>query len=382
MATDVWPSKLVSPTAVERRRAEYVLWGRAKAGGAYNSHLLALGVFALCALVGWMNLWLFVWLSVCTGIAMLIDERPWRRKIDPAAMAGQFGLYLQLLAQAAWDALPFYALAYGLYVCTVPYIAPLNLAVSSFTLLYAFFMIVRVGWLVFYLWRIGFRWNQAGRTFANRKANLRSRSVALRHVLWAYFLGNVGLVVRCGVQVVTLGLFEWIRQRSGMDLQHHPAAAAHLPTIFGVAVVVWFATLWISIKRALLIYYRTHRTLHAHPSLYSSIHSIHHFGVLPTPLDSGTISPAEFWITEMAIPTITIVPNWHFFLIEVCVALIGHLPSHSTGTRLLEFSQHHLNHHRHFNVNLGLTAAEDREFGTLFIASQGHVAAEGAQAPA
>jgi hypothetical protein len=339
--------------------------GHARAGGEYNSHLLSFIVFAVLAALGWMNVWLFVWLGACMVAALLADDRPWRRKVHPSAMPGQLGLYLQLLAQATWDAFPFYVLAFALYICTSPYIAPLNLPISSFVLLYAFFMIVRVCWLAIYLWRLGMRWEYAGRTFETHKANLHSRRAAIRHVLWAYFLGNIGLVVRCGIQVVTLGGFEWLRQRWHMDLLKYPEVAAQLPTIFGIAVVVWLVTLWPSINRALLIYYRTHRTFHSSRALYSSIHSIHHVGVLPTPLDSGTISPAEFWITEMAIPTISIVPNWHFSIIEVVLALVGHLPSHTTGARWA-FSQHHLLHHRHFTVNLGLTTAADLEFGTLY----------------
>jgi hypothetical protein len=348
-----------------RRRAEYALVGHARIGGEYNSHLLSFVVFAILAALGWMNLWLFAWLFACMIAAMLVDDRPWRRKVYPSAMLGQFDLYLQLLAQAAGDAFPFYVLAFALYVCTAPYVATLNLAVSSFVLLYAFFMSVRAYWLMTYLWRLGFRWEHAGRTFENHKANLHSRRAAIRHVLWAYFLGNIGLVVRCGIQVVTIGGFEWLRQRWHLDLLEYPQAARQMPAIFGVAVVVWLATLWPSINRALLVYYRTHRTFHSNRALYSSIHSIHHRGVLPTPLDSGTISPAEFWITEMAIPTISIVPNWYFTMIEVVLALVGHLPSHNTGARWT-FSQHHLHHHRLFNVNLGLTSAADAEFGTLY----------------
>ena len=133
--------------------------------------------------------------------------------------------------------------------------------------------------------------------------------------------------------------------------------------------MIWLATLWPAIKRALLIYYRTHRTFHANRPLYSSIHSIHHRGVLPTQLDSGTISPAEFWITEMVVPSAALVPNWYFVIIQVVLAFFGHLPSHDTGTRWA-MSQHHLHHHRLFRVNLGLTSAEDAEFGTLFTAKK------------
>lgn len=369
MASGALPLDSNTPAPLARRRGEYALLGHARAGGEYNSHLLSFVVFAAIAALGWMNVWLFGWLVTCLAAALLIDDRPWRIKVNLSAMPGQLGLYLQVLAQAAWDLFPFYVLAYGLYVCTVPYIAPLNLAVSSFVLLYAIFMIGRTCYLVVCLWRLGFRWESAGRTFEVHKANLHSRSAAIRHVLWAYFLGNIGIVVRCGIQVVTLSGFELLRQRSNMDLLEYPAAAPHLFTIFVVAVVIWLATLWPSINRMLLVYYRTHRTFHANYPLFSSIHSIHHLGVLPTPLDSGTISPAEFWITEMAVPTVAIVPNWYFTIVEIILAIAGHLPAHDVGTRWA-FSQHHVQHHRRLKVNLGLTSATDAEFGTLYTEKQ------------
>jgi hypothetical protein len=365
MATGVLHIDASPTSAIPRRRAEYALFGHARTGGEYNSHLLTFVVFAILATVGWMNVWFFGWLVACMVAAILIDDRPWRRKVSLSAMPGQLGLYLQVLAQAAWDTFPFYVLAYVLYVCTAPYIASINLAVSSFVMLYAFFMFVRASCLVYYLWRLGFRWEHAGRTFEVHKANLHSRSAAIRHVLWAYFLGNIGLVVRCGIQVVTIGGFEWLRKRCDMDLLNYPAAAAHMSTIFWIAVVVWLATLWSAIARTLLVFYRTHRTFHSNLPLYSSIHSIHHLGVLPTPLDSGTISPAEFWITEMTIPTVAIVPNWYFTGLEIILAFAGHMPSHDTRAQSA-FSQHHVHHHRHFKVNLGLTPATDAEFGTLY----------------
>lgn len=348
--------------------AEYPLYGSAQAGGAYNSHLASAVVFAALTAIGAVNGWLTAWVLLCLVAALLFDNRSWRRKIALPALGGQLALYLQVLARAALDALPFYVFAYVIYVCVAPVVLPTNLAVSSFVLLYGFYMIFRLYWLVRYLWLLNFRWESAGRTFEVHEANLKSRSMAIRHVIWAYFLGNIGLVVRCASQVLTIGLFEYLRTALGMRLEDHPLASGRLTTIFLVAAAVWAATFWFAVKRTLLIYYRTHRTFHSSRPLYDSIHSIHHRGVLPTPLDSGTISPAEFFITEMALPAGALVPNWWWTVANIILAFAGHLPSHDVGTRA-SFPQHHLNHHRWFNVNFGLTPSEDARFGTLYPAT-------------
>jgi len=354
--------------APDVRGAEYPLFGQAAGGGAYNSHVVSAAVFVGLTALGLVSVWLTVWIGTCLVAALLVDARSWKRKIAPSAIPGQMALYAQVLARAAWDALPFYAFAYVVYLFVAPLWLWTNLAISSFIMLYGFYMLVRAWWLVRYLWLLSFRWENAGRTFAVHEANLYSRGAAIRHVLWSYFLGNIGLVVRCSSQVLTISLFEWLRTSSAMDPTRHPALSAHLvPIGIGVAVL-WLATFWLAIRRALLIYYRTHRTFHNCPPLYDSIHSIHHRGVLPTPLDSGTISPAEFFITEMALPAATLVPNWWWTISQIILAFAGHWASHDSGTRL-KFSQHHLHHHRLFTVNFGLSPAEDAQFGTLYAAT-------------
>lgn len=364
MATGIL-NRLPHTHADERtRRPDYELRGKGVAGGAYNGHVAFLAVLVALSAARWFDWWLLAWIGASFAAAILLDQRSWRRKVNISALPSQCVLYAQVFIQAAWDALPAYVWAFVLYICSAPLVAPMNLPVSSFVLLYAFFLVVRTCYVSYYLWRLRFCWSNAGRTFARHEANLKSSSSAVSHVLWAYCLGNVGLVVRCGVQVTTIGGLEWLRQRCSLDLTQLPISHAQLLLILAGAVAAWLVTFWWAIRRALLIYYRTHRTFHDNPALYSSIHGIHHRGVLPTPLDSGTISPAEFWITEMSLPSACLVPNWWFALGQIALAIIGHWPSHDSGTRLT-ISQHHLLHHRHLRVNLGLTPAEDAEFGTL-----------------
>ena len=123
---------------------EYTLRGEALAGGFYNSHLVACVLLAGLVAIDWVNLWLAVWLAACLAAALLLDGRAWRRKIALRAMPGQLFLYLQVLAWAVLDALPFYILAFFLYVGVAPYWRPYDLAVSSFVMLYAFYMVVRL----------------------------------------------------------------------------------------------------------------------------------------------------------------------------------------------------------------------------------------------
>jgi sterol desaturase/sphingolipid hydroxylase (fatty acid hydroxylase superfamily) len=357
------PSTDPAADSLDRSQAEYSIYGTAKGGGAYNSHLIAEGVFVILTVTGFMNVWLTVWLSFCLGMGLVLDRRTWQRKVSWSALPGQLRLYLQLLGQAAMDLLPYYLFAFLIYLCVAPVVLPLNLTVSSFVLLYGFYLATRSMLLVRYLWVLTFRWENAGRTFATRQANLKSQPLARRHVLWAFFVGNIGLVVRCSAQVLTIAVFERLRQSLGWDLATHPVFAPHYYLIFIGAVILWGATLYWAAQPTLVVYYRTHRTLHSCRPLYDSIHSIHHKGVLPTSLDSGTISPLEFLITEMSIPAATLVPNWWWTGGQVLIALVGHLPSHTTNT-WMNSGHHHLLHHRLFNVNFGLIPREDDRFGT------------------
>lgn len=67
----------------------------------------------------------------------------------------------------------------------------------------------------------------------------------------------------------------------------------------------------------------------------------------------------------MALSIATVVPNWWFSVGQILMAFAGHLAAHDTGSRL-SLSQHHLNHHRLFEYNYGLTPAEDEKYGTLY----------------
>ncbi|WP_417734800.1 sterol desaturase family protein [Rosistilla oblonga] len=345
--------------------AEYRLFGAAGTGGAYNSHFVAGAIFIGLAAVGAIDWWLAIWLDSCLAIGLLLDRRTMNRKLALRAMPGQMLLYSQVALRAAVHLLPYYLFAFVLYLGMAPVILPLNFAISSFAMLYGFYMAIRIYWLVRYLWVLHFHWERAGRTFQTHQANLKTRSSAIRHVLWAFFLGNVGLVVRCSSQVITIAGFEYLRQRMNLDLTKHPDLSGHMMTIFWGTTAIWLATFWFALQPAFLIYYRVHRTFHTCRPLYDSVHSIHHRGVLPTQLDSGTISPLEFALTELNLPAATLVPNWYWTLGQIILALAGHFPSHDTNT-WMKTGHHHLLHHRLFNVNFGLIAREDKRYGSYY----------------
>jgi len=350
--------------------AEYRLRGRAPSGGPYNSHVVSIGIITALSAAGVVNVWLAGWAAVCLAAALWLDGRRLRQMVVLRAVPRQLLLYGQVLAGAGSDAFPYYLFAYLIYVCVAPVWLQANLPISSFVMLYGLYMVIRSCWLLRYLWELAFHWNNPGlRTFHEHEANFESQATAVRHVTWAYFLGNIGLIVRCSSQVLTIGIFEALRKRLGMDLANHPALSGYLAPVALLATLVWLATLWFAVQRSLLIYYRTHRTFHNCRALYDSVHCIHHRAVLPTPLDSGTISPAEFIISEMSLPAAAIVPNWWWVLGQVVIGLAGHCPAHNAGTRV-KFAEHHLQHHRYFTVNFGLTglfASDDIRFGTLYV---------------
>ncbi|QDS88722.1 hypothetical protein EC9_29140 [Rosistilla ulvae] len=345
--------------------AEYPLMGSAVGGGSYNSHLVAGVLFIGLAAIGAIDWWLVAWIDGCLAIGLLLDRRTMNRKIALRAMPGQMLLYSQVALRAAVHMFPYYAFAFVLYLGMAPVVLPLNFAISSFVMLYGFYMLLRVYWLVHYLWVLNFRWEHAGRTFQTHQANLKTRRSAIQHVLWAFFLGNVGLVVRCSSQVITIAGFEYLRQSLNLDLTQHPTLNVHVMSIFWGTVVVWLATFWFMLQPTFLIYYRVHRTFHSCRPLYDSVHSIHHRGVLPTQLDSGTISPLEFALTEYNLPAGMLVPNWYWTLGQIILAFAGHLPSHDTNT-WMKTGHHHLLHHRLFNVNFGLIAREDKRYGSFY----------------
>ena len=358
------------PQAAVPVGAIYQTYGSARRGGEYNSHLVFSVILIVLAATNIVSLFWFAWVTLCLVASLLLDQRPWQRKVALTALPGQMGLYLQVLGRAFLNTLPHYGIGFGLYLCIYPLRERLNLPLSSLFMLYAFYMVLRMGYVLVYTYAltVGSRRLQL-RVFHEQRANLRTPQTALRHVWWTYFLGNVGLFVKCSIQVITIGGFEMLRQQAGLDLYAVAWCVEHANFIQGVGLALSVLAILFSIPLSTKVYYRTHRTFHTCKPLYDSIHAIHHRGILPTPLDSGTISPLEFIITDMSRPVALLIPNWVFVLNEVVVALLGHLPAHTSGT-LRKVAQHHLAHHKFVVCNFGLLPKNDERWGTRFVPNQ------------
>ncbi len=363
--------ELKEPTRDEiPRGAVYHLFGDARRGGEYNGHIMFGLIFSALAAAQVIGLVVWGWGMACLVLAFLLDERTLKRKVALRNIPAQFFLYAQVVGNALLNSLPHYLLAFAIYVCVYPLRERYNLTVSSFVMMYGFYMVVRIVYLVFYNYALTLGADRLHlKVFEEQRANLRDRRTALRHVWWTYFLGNVGLIVKCAVQVMTIGMFEFFRVRFGLDAESNSFIAAHASTLQTGALIVGVLAFWLSVRLSSTVYYRAHRTFHVRKPLYDSIHAIHHRGILPTPLDSGTISPMEYFITDMARPAVLLLPNWLFVLSEVGLAFGAHLPSHSSGT-LHKFGQHHLAHHRYVVFNFGLFPRDDERYGTLFVTEE------------
>lgn len=347
--------------------AIYRLFGSAKRGGEYNGHIMFSIILLTLGVTGLTSWTIVGWGMLCFVVAFLLDERPMKRKVSLPAIPGQFLMYAQVVLNSAWLALPHYTFACLIYFCIYPLREQFNLSVSSFVMMYAFYMVIRIVYLTYFTYALTVGYGRVNpRVFEEQRANLRTRQIALRHVWWTYFLGNIGLIMKCSVQVLTIGSFELLRRWSGFDLASNATLAPYASTITVVALVLALPAFWLSVKLSSRVYYRTHRSFHVYKPLFDSIHAIHHRGILPTPLDSGTISPMEYFITDMARPGVLLLPNWLFVLSEVGLAFGAHLPSHDAGTSH-KFGQHHLAHHKYVVYNFGLFPRDDERWGTLFV---------------
>ncbi|MCH2213095.1 MAG: sterol desaturase family protein [Fuerstiella sp.] len=356
-----------TPAGEIPRGAVFRLFGTAGRGGEYNGHIIFSCVILGLTAFGVLSIQTLCWVLACLIATFLLDDRSLHRKVSFRAIPGQLFLYLQLLLNAIQVALPQYTYTFVIYLGIYPLREKFNLPVSSFVMLYGFYMVIRIGYLLLFTWALTIGSNRISlRVFQERRANLRNNRVALRHVWWTYFLGNTGLFVKCAVQVMTIAGFESLRKWIGFDVTTHPLTASHQTMITVTGIILVIVGLGLSARLSSSVYYRTHRTFHVCKPLFDSVHAIHHRGILPTPLDSGTISPLEYIITDMARPAVMLIPNWLFVLSEIGLAFGAHLPSHTTGT-LQKFGQHHLAHHKYVVYNFGLFPSDDERWGTRFV---------------
>lgn len=249
---------------------------------------------------------------------------------------------------------------------------------ASFLPVYGFYLVFRTILLVRYLMLVRTRWDDPPirNPIGQKDGNFRDRASATRHLLWSYFIGNVGVSVRCATQMGQILVFEAAAVALGpLALDWHqrlpflagaPRFVVPLIGAIGVLVVLlWQRKLY---PFADYMYYRVHRTLHKNRALFTFLHRIHHKAIVTTPLDSGTICPLEFALTETVWPPAALVPDWLWTLWQIHFAVTGYWPSHKTtaGVRVQDGNNFHVYHHFNPGVNFGILPESDARFQTLY----------------
>ena len=300
-------------------------------------------------------------------------------KTRPAELPIQLSAYAELLARWTADVFPIYFLSFLVYVAVRPVRESLNLwGGASFLPVYGFYLVFRTILLVQYLHLVRTRWDDPPlrNPIGQKDGNFRDAASATRHLIWSYFVGNVGVTVRCATQMGQILIFETAAVALGplvVDWNRRlpffsGAPGFVVPTVAAGALVVillWQRKLY---PFADYLYYRVHRTLHENRALFTFLHRIHHKAIVTTPLDSGTICPLEFVLTETVWPPAALVPDWLFTVWQIHFAVTGYWPSHKTtaGLRVQDGNTFHVYHHYKPSVNFGILAESDARFGTLY----------------
>lgn len=231
----------------------------------------------------------------------------------------------------------------------------------AFWVLYGSYFSIRLGYLCYSRLTLSRRWSKLKSLFVVHAANARSISRAKRHELWAFLWGNVGLVVRCGKQFAFIELVKFILAPFTPMLGKIPGQWQWAALTLLLPPCVYFFS---AVGPAL--FYKIHRTIHENGNLYKGLHKIHHKGIYTSLLDSGTESPAEFFLTET--PSILIVlPTWLFVISELLLMNQFHFPGHMARHTTEPVSVWHLNRHRTFSANYGINTPMlqlDEQFGT------------------
>jgi hypothetical protein len=326
-------------------------------GGYYNFYIIFLLIIVLMSLYSLFNVHLLWYLLASFIFATCLQVN--RYSFSISALPSQLLAYFNLLFKWLMDIWMDIVLSFVIFILIRKHLPNLSLfhnGLNSFYVLYGVYFFVRFFFLLKYLASILIKNEKS--IFSNKHANLKNSKESIKHVLWSFFLGNFGLTVRCGTQVIIIFIFNhvWsITNLGEIDIGLIPSIVIELFLCF---IVVYYGT-----PKSLALYYKIHRTLHENKSLYSSLHRVHHFAVYPTVLDSANISPFEFLLTEGS-PGIflAILPDWLFVLVSIRM-LAFHFACHHEGfgEDLLDY---HVNHHHFININYGLNPAGDILFNT------------------
>ena len=330
--------------------------------GVYNFYILSLIAFGAIAWMGGLNRIFCAILGLSLLLAILIDRSPWNQKVSLKDMPRQVWRYLRLLIQVMRTELLLLIVASAfVYGIAKPITRSLDLfGGNTFLVLYGVYLAIRIVVFCRYLLIVAFQWDTYNAPpFEIRKANFRDRSTAVRHLTWSFLLGNIGLVVRCGYYDMTVSLFDSFYEAVGYP---------EIGGLWGFALAALVIVLWLVVADVRLgnTYYKAHRALHEDSVLYVSVHRIHHYAVYPTVLDSGTINPAEFLMTESGSIWFAPLPDWYWFAFQMCM-LFGHFEGHHTVAEDKHHAEHfqfHVLHHRLYQCNYGMPAM-DEKYNTL-----------------
>jgi len=358
----------------------YSILADGKTRSYYNGYLVFLALVSVAVVrigLSPLTISMLAFFVANLAVGYLVDGGD--EKVRLLELPIQMLAYLQLLLRWAIEVLPIYVLSFLFYLLIRPVWQSLNLwGGASFLPVYGFYLLLRTVQLVRYLVLVRTRWDDppARNPIGQKEGNFRDRASASRHLIWSYCIGNVGVTVRCGTQVGQIFVFETAAAAMGpFVLDWHRrfpllSGGSRITVLLAgtagvLAVLLWQRKLY---PFADYIYYRVHRTLHENRALFTFLHRIHHKAIVTTPLDSGTICPLEFVLTETVWPPAALVPDWLWTIWQVHFAVTGYWPSHRTtaGVRVQDGNTFHVYHHYKPNVNFGILPESDARFGTLY----------------
>lgn len=341
-------------------------------GGTYNFYFFYLVLVWVLALVGKRIhvAWPCVW-TLFVGIAFAVDHHRFKWKLNFLAMPTHLYHYAHLLLLLVARNFRSLLVLTALYGVVKPFSRLYDpFEAYAFVCLYGLYLVVRTPVFIRLMLRVRRGWEQDTLPpFEVKKANFSSKDAATRHLVWSYFLGNVGVTVRCASYATYTTLLDGIWKALGGFPQVSTA------TTTGTVIVAGAVLLTIATLHSNHIFYDSHRAFHRNQPLFDSVHRIHHQATYPTPLDSGTESPGELLLTQATIVSMHILPSW-FFLACESLFMLGHFGSHTAGTKDL-VSENHLGHHVVYTGGFG-QLFEDVQQGTYRgagLASQPQVAA-------
>lgn len=188
----------------------------------------------------------------------------------------------------------------------------------------------------------------------------RNGATSRRTLVWAFCLGNIGLIVRCFKYDAFRSLMDAIGPKSWRFCADAFWTQIAYAILASAAILMQVHFNWADN----LVFYKLHRTLHQSSGLYDFCHSAHHRARVPTILDSGTISPAELILTDSTIPAILVLAPTFVVIGFEFMAVCGHWGAHASELGSFSFGRHHRVHHRLPSKNFGLANHYDRLFAT------------------